>query len=537
MLKNVGRIKGEEAASASGATLLVPEFPESDLASTDYNDLHVSLGLDAVRTQIEAGAGDNQKEENHTRVEEDPIGFHDLEPLPPRLNRLGIPVPPSQQKIVDHIMKFLGDGFIKQERDIFRYNGTHWKILELADHDRLKVAIQKVCSGLADVKLVDASYKLLTYHLPPVPEGVDFFAPNPYCANFRNGTLHLTRDKKHKYSLCFKPHAKEDFLVNVLPYEYRAGDTATNPEFLAMLDRVFAGNPDKEEKIRAVRQMYGACLMPAFPHLFMLLGIPGTGKSTVLNIGARLVDKDNLCSVAPSEFHGFNMETMAGKLVNIDTDIPFDSPLRDESVKKIIDRGRFRIRRKGVKDLLAPLPAVHLFGGNGMPKALDGASRAHDRRWTFIEFDAFVPKGDYDRDYWDICYEVSPQGVLNFALEGLQDLIEGRGHFVIPASGKAKMDEWQMRSDPVGLFLKDINEGEVTDQNTTISKDPEAQIERKKFWELFKNWCDESVTGDTFVGKHEFFRAVRSKGILEKHTNKGRYFVGIRVGVTDSARF
>jgi len=52
-LKNPGRVKGEAAAGAWGGTAVWPVWPEGYARrGSDFNDLHVTLGKDAVRTQI-----------------------------------------------------------------------------------------------------------------------------------------------------------------------------------------------------------------------------------------------------------------------------------------------------------------------------------------------------------------------------------------------------------------------------------------------------------------------------------------------------
>jgi len=49
---NVGLEKAHAAAQAIGATVVWPEFESLDGAPTDFNDLHVREGLDAVRAQV-----------------------------------------------------------------------------------------------------------------------------------------------------------------------------------------------------------------------------------------------------------------------------------------------------------------------------------------------------------------------------------------------------------------------------------------------------------------------------------------------------
>jgi phage/plasmid primase-like uncharacterized protein len=530
------------AVHATGGRLVAPHFDVVDERPTDFNDLHRLAGLDVVRDQLaradKPGSSDRHIEVSSpapARTREGSTPWEGVDPLPIVRTKQGAIKLPEQQHVVDHLLAHIGPGIVKQDRDLFVYVGTHWKNLGLAHLDGIRQAIQRVCSGHAKVDYVDACLKLLTYTVPHVPEGIDMFRPHEFAVNFLNGTLWVNKLGRDERVLEFREHRPTDYLINVLPYEYREGAVEKNAEFEAMLGRVFEGDADAEEKVRAVRQMYGACLAPCFPHLFMCYGPGGTGKSTVLKIAARLVSPENLCSVAPSEFVEFNMETMVGKLVNIDTDIPLDEPIRDAIAKKVEDRTGVRINRKGKIQVYAPLPAVHLFGGNAIPRTLDGASRAHDRRWTFIGFEKHVAKGNYPKDYWDWCFEQSPQGILNFALDGLRDLLANNGHFTVPASGRVKMDEWQRAADPVGRFLDDLREGEVSDSNTKIFEGEDHRIARPKLWTLFVEWHKTVQNRPPALGRTTFYNALRERKIPEKVIDGVRYFHGIGAGVQGSA--
>lgn len=63
---NKGREKAEEAAALTSGAFLVPEFndQEKQAGLTDFNDLHQSRGLDAVREQVEQIVAQSAKVEN-----------------------------------------------------------------------------------------------------------------------------------------------------------------------------------------------------------------------------------------------------------------------------------------------------------------------------------------------------------------------------------------------------------------------------------------------------------------------------------------
>ncbi len=510
---NAGREKAEEAAAKLSIRCVFPRFASEDGKPNDWNDLHVREGLEAVRNQL-------------TAFDMRPAG--ELVPLSGKMEK------PKLQKAATQLLNIFADRIRKREKDLFLYTGTHWKNLTVDDTDQVKMKLQILLGQQADAAQVESAYRLLLIHTPPVPAEVDPFCPPRLCANFMNGTLHVDKTPGGNYALKFRAHDMNDWVINTLPYNYQPDLYAPNLEFNAMLERIFHADPDAPGKLRALRQMYGACLLPAFPQLFMLHGKPGTGKSTAILLAAKLAHKDNTCSVDPTEWSEFNMETMAGKLVNYDTDIEMNKPITDRMIKKVDDRSKIRIRRKGVKDIYAPLPATHLFGGNGIPKTLDGVSRAHDRRWTFLEFLAVVTKGQYAKDYVDYCFNQGPEGILAFALEGLKDLLEQKGHFSNPESGKRAMEKWQLRTDPVGRFFAEMGEGQLDDENCRFIVAKEARLDRARTWVVFRDWLRE---GDTFpdrMGRTAFFDRVRAMGFVDKRTKTGWIFEGFGVGVGDT---
>ncbi len=528
---NPGAEKAYAAAQASRATVVLPDFGDDPGRGTDFNDLHVLRGLAEVRRQLverpKPGSGS---------VERGP-GLGEVRPLPPLRNKKGEPKPRPQQDYADALLQVHGARLVVQDRDLFGYMGTHWKLFGTLELAHLRQQIQVLTGGTSTAAQVDSIFKLFVTGLRHVPEGVNLFTPPPMAANFLNGTLFLTKNPDRTYGKFFREHRQEDWMINVLPYQYKEGDTSQNEEFLAMLQRVFEGDADKDEKIVATQELFACCLVPAWPHLFMLYGPPGTGKSTVIKLAARLAHPDNTCSVDPTDFEGFNMESMAGKLVNFDTDIEVNKPISEKHIKKIEDRLPFRIRRKGVKDIYAPIPATHIFGGNSIPKTLDGVSKAHDRRWTFIGFDRIVAKGNYDKDYHDYVFELGPQGILNFALAGLDRLLKARGHFSNPTSGKAKMVEWQQQTDPVGQFISECVSGHVADKNTTVKLGPTCRVKQSQLWAYFVTWHLEVYRREPSITRFKFYSLIRDKGYPTVIINGYDHFSGIGVQEVAGAAF
>lgn len=418
--------------------------------------------------------------------------------------------------------EFHGGLIVKQgKEDLFYYDEGMWNYLDHAGADKIKRRINAMAEGKLTIKKIEAFYKMFMVYVPAVPIGVDMFTPNPHCANFSNGTLHLQEGTDGKFFLEFKEHDPKDYITFKIDYDYNEDDTHTNALFDEMLDRIFEGDEDKEDKVNAVCEMYGASLIPYFPHLFYLYGEANSGKSTIMMLLSMMLNsQDNISSVQPKDFNGFNLESMAGKLVNMVTDVDTRKAISDDVVKQIEDRMPITIRRKNRTDIKAPLPSVHIFGGNDLLTSYEGYSSAMKRRWTILKF-ARPYTGPKMRNFSNVVFNSDPQGLLNFAIKGLKKLVESQGYFTQFESSMRELEEWSEESDVVSQFIDEATRGESSNH---LVKHENAKIERKILYDMFNEWQKDSGYHLRPMSKIEFFKRVKSKG-FEVTTIKGmRYF-------------
>lgn len=538
--ENAGLMKAESAARATASGYVLPVFAKiRGREWTDFNDLHQHYSLEVVSTQIKKALDElkpptpmwsqafmdantqeakttkqstKAKEANLKRADSlntiDPY-INGVQPMEMRLSKTGQPIMPSEFTVADQLYKYYEGRTVYSEGSIFIYDQTHWKEVDEFNESRILVQLQVLYNGMATNSKLKATYEQFTYLIPKAPRNL--FLANPYIVNFKNGTLHVEQSKG-KWGFVFSPQSKDNYCTHVIPIDYDPTRAVRNHEFESMLDRIFSKSMDKEDKIKAIRQMYGACVAPIFPHLFMLYGSGGSGKSSLIIPAQRLVHQDNWSSVEPHEFKGFLMESMAGKLVNIVLDINTQEPIEDNHIKKIEDRVPVRIDRKFKNALLAPLPAVHIFGGNDIPATYEKGSGAHKRRWTFLGVEGFQAVGNYSKNFANEAFDQCPVGVLNFALDGLLEVLEANGHYHVPESGVKKMDDWQKAHDRVALFFHEISEGE--DFGLRLEKD--AKTERTYIWATFVAWHKNSYNAVPKQGKHKFFAEVERLGGINR---------------------
>lgn len=488
---------------------------------SDWNDIHCLYGLDEVRRQL--------TEPNYV--------VQEVVPLFPKGKGKNAKI--TEKDVCENLQAYFGDRVTKHKQDLFIYKDNYWQHLEEDKVDRIKQLISKLAPdyGINDIE------RALRYYIMQTPSpGVNMFQPNPTMANFQNGTLRVSRQGSG-YRAEFGPHSPEDYLTSKLPFDFPGipGEPGyrgeVNAEFEAMLRRIWEGDEDLEQKVRLYKQVLGACLIPMFPIIVLATGKPGSGKSTLIKIIRKLVSEENISTVDPSQFHGFLMENMVGKLLNIRTEIDLSTPMQDAMVKSIIDRLPVQVNRKNQKVINAFIPAVHIFAGNGLPKTLDGESRAYERRMIIIKTEKFQATGKEDDDFDKWVWDQNPEGIICAAVEGLFDLLKSNGKYQVLESGKKLVREMQNRNDPVAVFLAALNDGLLNDNTTHYRLAQEGKIDRSNLWELFSAWRQHEDRPTREMGRTHFYQAVEGKG-HEVVTVKGiRKFKGIEAFEPDKANF
>lgn len=421
--------------------------------------------------------------------------------------------------------EFSGGNILRQGKDdLFYYNDGYWQHMGLDFVDKIQRRLNIMNSLKLNAKSLEAIYKLFIKYVPTVPEGVDMFTPNPTCANFKNGTLHLLETIDGKYYLEFKKHDPRDYITFKIDYDYVPNGKVSS-HLLQLLDNVFSDDSDKEDRINAISEMFGASLIPYFPHLFYLYGKAQSGKSSIMLILNQMHSKSgNICSVQPKNFNGFNLSSMVGKLVNLVTDVDTRRPIDDDIVKMIEDRIPFTIARKFQADIRAPLPSLHVFGGNDLLKSFEGYSAAMQRRWTILQFNKTYD-GPKSRNFSSKVFNADPQGVVNFAIMGLQRLVESQGYFTEFKSSTAALESWALESDIVAQFLEDAKNNEL---DVEISFGKEDKIERKVLWDIFSRWQEKNGHRyNDFMKKFVFYKRINAKGYKTRLFEGSNYFSGL----------
>lgn len=438
----------------------------------------------------------------------------------------------SEYLISKALLDKYGSRILKQDRDIFIYNGTHW------DHYNPKQAADKIMKEIDDLsnrklkfKDLSSCYNRFLMRVPSPPKGVDMFQPNPFRMNFKNGCLHIDLQSDGKYLLSVHPHKLTDYLMVCHKFDF--DDSAPEAkEFTECLHRIWKDDSDVEAKIKAYEEVLGASLIAVFRKIVLFVGKPRSGKSTLINFATKLVHSDYISRIDPSEFFGFNLHGLAGKLVNVDTDINLTRPLKDSIIKKVEDRMPVRIQRKGISDIYAPIPAIHLYGANGMPKSEDGVE-AYERRMIIFKCDGKGIGDDYIQDYANHVWERCESWIVASAIKGLKRLCENGGRFTITDSSRAEMKEWRENNrDSVEEWLSDLDLEPrveiITDESSSMMLDFRGPVKFKHVWAAYVEWIKKGTLSVHVVRdvktKHALFKRLRKMDMRVKIIGGYDYF-------------
>ncbi len=268
---------------------------------------------------------------------------------------------------------------------------------------------------------------------------------DPDSISLANGVLVY---KAGRWSL--RPHCREDYKNTLVPVAY--DPAATAPRFTQFLDEIYAGTPDKADRILATKQALGYTLIPScrFEKFFMLIGAGANGKSVLLRVVEGLVGRQQVCAVQPTQFENpHKLAHLSGKLANIITEMPEGGKIADAALKALIS-GELMTADKKFKEPFDFYPvATHWYGTNHMPHTRD-FSEAFFRRALVMEFPNRFYGVKRDPNLAEKLLQELP-GILNLALEGLASLIQTK-EFVVPESSQKAVESWRLDVDQVAQF-------------------------------------------------------------------------------------
>lgn len=262
------------------------------------------------------------------------------------------------------------------------------------------------------------------------------------------------------------------------------------PELSKFFKNLFG---DDKEMINFIYEIMGYTLSPTnfMQKLFILWGTGGNGKSGFLYlleniIGSTYVSKEKIYNIYSNRFRTAELQ---GKMINIDHDMESSAINQTADLKKIVTGDPISCERKGQNPFVL-YPRVKLFiAANTLPKICDNSQGMQDRV-LIIPFLRYI-RGTTRDDFIisRIMESEEEKGVLFYNMVlGLQRLRKNRS-FSIPPIVKEYTNNYFIDIDPVALFTKACEAGDVTYNGKTISIERESAMD---VYHCFNRWCSEN---------------------------------------------
>jgi P4 family phage/plasmid primase-like protien len=351
--------------------------------------------------------------------------------------------------------------------------------LFLGDSERLdqnKSRVPFVVTGPSDVSSVSKALKAVSFraekHEPPC--WIEGDGPDPQdimvCAN---GLLHLPSGK-------LQAHTSDLFTLNALEIAYES-DAGPPDRWLKFLGDLWPGEP---ASIDTLQEMFGYLLVPdtSQQKIFLIEGPPRSGKGTIARVLERLVGHRNHCSpgltALGSDFGG---QALIGKQLALLSDARqgrgTNMGQAVELLLRVSGEDSVSLNRKNKSFWQGRLPTRFLILCNGVPGFRDDSGALANRFVPLRLTRTFL--GREDQALTKKLLAELPY-ILAWAIEGWRRLRE-RGHFLLPSSGAALVEEMLRQGSPIRSFVRDC-----------CVLHGEAWVPKSDLYQEYRSWCEEN---------------------------------------------
>lgn len=324
----------------------------------------------------------------------------------------------------------------------------------------------------------------------------------------KNGWLPFQNHEVNYNTFETRPLLKESYWTYKINAEY---NPILKPiKWLEFLESTFKEDPDKDGKIKAIKQYFGLCMTPDMSHqkAMLLIGPGANGKGIISHVifnilkdASAHIDLKDLSN--PNRAVNLIAKTLAG-----DADLSKGS-FDDGTFKKAVvgETIPAKLLYENSFDI-API-AKFLFSANSLPITKD-VSPGYFRRWILITFpNTFDPS--QGRDIKDDLLK-DKDAIVNWMIEGLRE-IKKEGQLFIPASHHHAINEYKNEASSVFAFINDRTTKRETGKvlATTVHKS-------------YLDFCEEEGFKHP-LGRNTFYSELAKNTVASKRKESGQFYI------------
>lgn len=302
-------------------------------------------------------------------------------------------------------------------------------------------------------------------------------------------------------------------------FDFDLARPAPTPErFVRMLEGIFRDDADRDEKIQAVQEFFGACCLGIATRFGKCLVLKGpsaeNGKSTVITIASRAMPPGSVSSIAPQDMGGeYARADLAGVHLNAVEELPERELLDAEAFKNITTGGLVRARRIYGRPFEFTARAGHVFAANALPSVAD-VSNGFWRRVLILTFNrSFTNDPERRPGLVEEVLAAELPAITSWLVAGAERALE-RGAYTTPPSHDVALAAWRRDANPVALFVSECTAPLEPGQLPSVWGTRATAL-----YERFTTWA--SRNGHRPMARNTLGVRLRLMGIEAVHTKSG----------------
>lgn len=295
-------------------------------------------------------------------------------------------------------------------------------------------------------------------------------------------------------------HSPKNYFKTIIPIDYDA--TAKCPVFMKFINEALY-----PEDVQVMKQWFGFQLLREYliKKAMVLLGARDTGKTVLLEVMINFIGEQNKTGLSLQKIGSTN------DFVKISLKDKHSNIYDDLSSQDINDGGNFKVATGGgnisAEEKFGGFYqfrnyAKHMFASNKIPPVKDSDDMAYFSRWMVIRFDNQPENIDL---FLKKKIAKENPGILNWALQGLYDLLE-KGKFSYNKTPEEVKIIMEMSGDPLIQFGDEVLE--KSEENVT----------KEEMYEIYSVWAS------------EFDKPLLSKSQLGNQLNKKVKYLVAKAG-------